>query len=136
MITVHECSYYETDEFREEFVQNMCKFSSLSLNIRSLPGKWSEFRDYISDLNGNDFKFSVIAIQEVWNVPKGVCFELDGYKPLEFRIRDPSGLNGNAGGGVGLWVDNELEYDVIEKLSVFEPHFFESLFIKVKTGKR
>ena len=132
--TDHNCSYYEVNEFKKEFVQGSCKFSSFSLNIRSLPGKWSEFRDYIINLNSNNFKFSVIALQEIWNVPRGVCYNLDGYKPLEYKIRDPTGLNGNAGGGVGIWVDDDLEYDIIDKLSVFEPHFFESLFIKVRTS--
>ena len=133
--TEHNCAYYDVEEFHNEFLQNPCKFSSFSLNIRSLPGKWSEFRDYIVDLSSNGFKFSVIALQEVWNVPRGVSYELEGYKPLEYRIRDPSGLNNNAGGGVGIWVDSDLEYEIIDNLSIFEPHFFESLFIKVKTSK-
>ena len=31
-------------------------------------------------------------------------------------------------------MDDDLEYNKIDKLSVFEPHFFESLFIKVRTS--
>ena len=52
-----------------------------------------------------------------------------------FSIRDKSGLNGNSGGGVGLWVDSNYEFEPIKKLSIFEPHVFESQFIKLKTGK-
>ena len=59
---------------------------------------------------------------------------LPGYKPLEYRIRDPSGRSGNAGGGVGVWVDNDLDCEILEDLTVFEPHFFESIFLKIKTG--
>ena len=128
----HSCSYYEINEFHTKFSQDVNKFSTLSLNIRSLPGKWINLKDFVHDINQDSFKFSVIAIQEVWNVPAGVNYHLEGYKSFEYKIRDPSGRDGNAGGGVGLWVANHLEYEVIDELSLFEPHFFESLFIKIK----
>ena len=44
-------------------------------------------------------------------------------------------MNPNAGGGVGLWVDKNFEYEPIKDLSIFEPHIFESQFIKLKTSK-
>ena len=131
--TEHSCLYYDMDEFRSKFCRDLTlgssKFSTFSLNIRSLPGKWEEFRDFVSCLNGKNFRFSVIAVQEVWNVPRGLNYDLVGYKPFEYRIRDPSGLDGNAGGGVGIWVDNNLEFEILDSLTIFEPHFFESLFI-------
>ena len=133
--TYHVCSYYEPDQFHREFSQERDKFSTISLNIRSLPGKWNEFKDFINLINNDNLKFSVIALQEIWNVPMGINYNLDGYNNFEYRIRDPSGRDGNAGGGVGIWVDSDLEYTVLENLSVFEPHFFESLFIKIKTNR-
>ena len=123
----HSCAYYEINEFRTEFSQDTHMLSTLSHNVRSLPGKWNEFKNLISNVTCDKFKFSVIAVQEVWNVPVGVRYDLEGYKPFEYRIRHPSGLVGNAGGGVGFWVDNDLEYEVLEDLSIFEPHAFESL---------
>ena len=114
----HVCSYYEVEEFQAEFSKESHKFSTLSYNVRSLPGKWNEFKDFISSVNHDKFKFSVVAVQEVWNVPPGVNYDLEGYKPFEYKIRNPSGRTGNAGGGVGIWVDSDLEYEVIEDLSV------------------
>ena len=90
--------------------------------------------DLITGVNKGNFKFAVVAIQEVWNVPPNASYNLPGYKPFYYKIRDPSGLNSNAGGGVGLWVNDELEYEEIKELSIFIPNFFESQFIKVKTG--
>ena len=87
--TDHNCSYYEVDDFHRDFGQVSNKFSTFSLNIRSLPGKWSEFRDMINNLNHINFKFSVIALQEVWNVPRGVFYDLVGYKPFEYRTCKP-----------------------------------------------
>ena len=130
---VHSCEYYELEEFQNTFNCNGC-FSTLSLNIRSLPGKWNDFREYISLLNRDKFKFSIIAVQEVWNVPLGISYRLDGYKLFDFKVRDQTRMNNNAGGGIGFWVDEDLQYEVLEDLSVFESNFFESMFIKVKTG--
>ena len=85
------------EEFQNDFSQEIHKFSTLSYNIRSLPGKWDEFKNFIRNVNHNRFKFSVIDVQEVWNVPRGVCYDLMGYKPFEYKIRDISGRNTNAG---------------------------------------
>ena len=131
----HFCNYFEQDEFSTK-VSNISKqVTTFSQNIRSLPGKFSDFSEQMSFLNNGNFKFTVISITEVWNVPKNVNFDLPGYRPFDFKIRDNSGLNSNSGGGVGLWVDQDFEYDNLENLSVFEPHVFESQFIKLKTTK-
>ena len=120
----HSCTYYEPEDFHHEFCHGDRKFSTFSLNVRSLPNKWCDFRDIVSNLNGNNFKFSIVAIQEVWNVPLGMTYDLPGYKPFCYKIRDPLGRNNNAGGGIGLWIDDGLEYEEIEELSIFEPNFF------------
>jgi len=39
----HECQYYQIDEFQNKVQNLQDKFSTLSLNIRSFPGKKSEF---------------------------------------------------------------------------------------------
>ena len=131
----HSCEYFEQNEFSDK-VKNISKqISTFSHNIRSLPGKWNEFSQHIQDINTDKFKFSVICLQEVWNVPEGVDYDLEGYKPFHFTVRDPKRLNSNAGGGVGLWVDDNFEFDPIDEISIFEPHVFESQFIKLKTAK-
>ena len=84
-LTEHSCNYYEIDEFNSEFTAR--SFSSFSYNIRSLPNKWNNFRDLIHNLNNNDSKFSVVALQEIWNVPPGVSFDLPGYRPFSFKNR-------------------------------------------------
>ena len=39
-----------------------------------------------------------LTLQEIWNVPKGVQYDINGYHPLLYKIRDNSGLNSKAGG--------------------------------------
>lgn len=55
-------------------------FSVLSLNVQSLKGKWSEFRDFVDELNTGSFKFSVIGIQEIWSLG-GIYMVINHYYP-------------------------------------------------------
>ena len=89
---------------------------SFSSNVRSLPGKWNGFPNLIDNLNFNEFQFTGIALTEIWNVPPNFSFNLPGYSPLTYSIRDKSGQNGNAGGGVGMWIDSSYNFEVIDKL--------------------
>ena len=133
--TGHTCDYIEIEDFSRN-VENLDKqISFFSQNVCSLPGEWGAFSDQIQLLNKNKFKFTVIAISELWNVPPDVQYQLPGYSSLHFTIRDKSGLKSNAGGGVGLWVDSRYSFEPIAKLSIFKPNVFESQFIKLKTSK-
>ena len=128
------CKYYSIDEFQDKFKTNSNNFSVLSWNIRSLTGKLNEFHELITELNNQDFKFSVISIQETWNVPVNLNIDIPGYKPLIIKTRKCREKN-NIGGGVGCWVRDIYESETIDKISYFEDKIFESLFLKIKTGK-
>ena len=59
-----------------------------------------------------------------------------GYSPLISKLRNMSDrTRNNIGGGVGIWVDDSYESEVLHNLSIFEDKFFESVFIKIKKGK-
>ena len=48
--------------------------------------------------------------------------------------RDKNGPpNPNCGGGVGFFIDEKFaDYEILEDISVFIPHVYESLWIKIK----
>ena len=50
-----KCRYYETLEFSNVFKENY-DFAAISSNIRSLPGKWDNFLDFLLDVNQGEFK--------------------------------------------------------------------------------
>ena len=110
----HNCNYFEQDEFATKIKENIDNFSIFSQNIRSLTGKWTDFVEQVGALNYGKFKYSVICLQEIWNKPNGILYNLPGYKHFHFSIRDPSGLNNNSGGGVGLWVKEEFEFEPLD----------------------
>ena len=73
----HTCRYYELNEFKTKFSDCKRQISFLSFNIRGLVGNWEEFQNLLCSLNKeNHFKLTVIGVQEVWNVPEGINFDL------------------------------------------------------------
>ena len=98
-IALKPSSYYEFEEYQNinaapYFYSN---FSMLSFNIRSLHGKYEEFKDFLSDIK---HRFSIICWQEIWSVSRE--YPLEGYQSIEFNTRDAhlSTPNRNCGGGV------------------------------------
>jgi hypothetical protein len=131
----HSCAYYETEQFQDKVKDLSNQISIFSMNIRSLPNKIHEFKDYLSELNHGQFKFNVIGLQEVWTVPLNTNLSLPGYSKIEAKVRDNSKITNRSGGGVAFFVDEDMEYEILEKHSIFIPHVFESIFIKLKISK-
>ena len=70
------------------------------MNVRSLGSKFNDLTSFINDCNINGIsQLSVLAIQEVWNVPSKGYFNIEGYSPLIHKTRDPTGNSPNIGGG-------------------------------------
>ena len=99
----------------------------LSQNIRSLGANFTKLEDLINELKG---QVSIIALQEIWKCPDRSLFRLPGFQQLELKTREVI----KTGGGVGFWVDNDLEYELLPDSPFIEKNL-ESIFIKVK-GKR
>ena len=123
------CHYFEPEE-----VHNMIDAKSFSLyshNIRSLSGHFNDLKDSLYLML--PATFSVIALQEIWSINK--CYDLTGYSSIIYKTRDMNcDANPNCGGGVGFFVNSNLEYEIMEDESVFKEGVYESLWIKVKTG--
>jgi hypothetical protein len=67
---------------------------------------------------------------------KDVKFNIDGYQKLEFRTRDQHKVKRqpNWGGGIGLFIDASLKYDILPE-SIFIRGVYESIWVKVAVGK-
>ena len=116
-INAHSCKYYEISEFNTKLRNNTNSFSIYSHNVRSLNGHWDNLTDIFNSLQ--PFKFSVIALQEIWSINRN--YELDGYGKFEYVTRDKKGPpNLNCGGGVGIFIEsNYKEYEILKDESFF-----------------
>ena len=60
------------------------RFSTYSHNVRSLNGHWDDILDIVHSVN--PIKFSVLAFQEIWSVPK--TLSIPGYCKFKYITRD------------------------------------------------
>ena len=72
-------------------------------------------------------------LQEVWSV--GRDYSLPGYHSLEYNTRDKNKtLNSNCGGGVGMYISNSLDYEILQFKNQFVEGVYESIWAKVHLG--
>ena len=98
----------------------------LSLNIQSITAKFDEFNDLIQSLDG--FKFDVICLQELWKMHNPDLFNLNGYHKLLFKSRSAN----VQGGGVGIFVNNQLKVKNLPEYSIFIDKIIETIFIEIE----
>jgi len=72
--------------------------------------------------------FHYIGFSEAFRCDIDSRLSLPGYHPLLSRCR----LN-ERGGGVGIFVRNEIQFKIREDLSIFLPHVFESIFLETES---
>ena len=83
--------------------------SFLTINVRSLSNKFSEFLSYIEGIKE---KISFILVTESWlNRSSDITFEIPGYK--SFNRNDNSATN-RRGGGLKLYVLDHLDTSIID----------------------
>ena len=106
--TTINCNYIDTDK--------ICKLQTdkilvLSLNIQSLPSKFLELSELVNEFTSCP---DVICLQETWKVINNAMFPLVNYHNLETNTRSVA-----RGGGVGIYVKQNLSYKILKQYSVF-----------------
>jgi len=86
-------------------------FKILSLNAQSMNNKFQDLRDLV-----NTTKASVLAIQETWGRNPTTDYSIRGFHRPEFQLRTGAGMN--LGGGTGLCIRNDLDFDIIKVTSI------------------
>ena len=124
------CSYTETQNLKN---LNPEKFTVLSLNIQSLPAKFNELSELMTEFPSFDLSPEVICLQETWNVLDNSMFPLHNYHSLLTNLRRTA-----RGGGVGIYVKENLSFKLLPKFSIFVERIFESIFVEItlSNGKK
>ena len=105
----------------------------MSLNIQSLPAKFNEFSELMTEFPSFESCPEIICLQETWNVVDNSMFPLANYHPLITNLRRSA-----RGGGVGMYIKENLSFKILSKFSIFVERIFESVFIEVSltNGKK
>jgi hypothetical protein len=125
-----DCKYYSPHSFLDNFNSSI-KGSVLNLNINSLSAHFSDLLDFITFLSDSNFKFSVICLQEIGNIPDNALFNMPGYHPLIFKQREHF-----LRGGVGIYVSSDMRYSLLPQISVFHEKILESISIEVELSSQ
>ena len=119
------CDYFIENQFNEMLKHEQysdADFSLLHLNIRSLQRNINNLTNLLSSLEIN---FSIVGISETWLSDSFRSVDIDGFRFVhKYRQSRP-------GGGVGLYVSNDIEFKEREDFCFSDVDIAESLFIEV-----
>jgi hypothetical protein len=117
--------YYDINSLSSD-VSIVGKSIYLSINIQSLQSKYEHLMAELSEIENKGIYVEVIALQEIWEVRYPELFIIPGFKPLILKKRQ-----GMRGGGVGFYIRNNLNAQILEKFSPFENKIIEALTIQL-----
>ena len=121
--------YVVEEELNEESdpVNNTASFSIMHLNARSLFGNF----DKVNVLLNNIHKpFSVIGVSETWlNDAISELVNIIGYSFVSNHRKPKSG------GGVGIYLQNDLDYKLRPECNFSDPEVIETLFVEITVPK-
>ena len=89
-------------------------------------GSTDELKNPLANI---DCKFSVIGISETWLTDTYTNVDLDSYNFIQHYRHDL------VGGGVGLYLDNNMIFEMRDDLSVDGYERVESLFVEICQNK-
>ena len=99
----------------------------LSINLQSINAKFSELNELITLLSLKKSEPDIICVQELWQFPSDADFSLSGYHKLVYKLR----RNHVQGGGVGIYIKSNLNFNVNVKSSIFVDRVFESILVDI-----
>jgi hypothetical protein len=120
------CRYYlPNDVSRDIPNSNNNLFSILNLNIRNIVNKFDSFKFLLESLK---YSFSIISLTETW---------LDNENHTDFKLENfsfisSSNRNNKKGGGVGMFISDNLNFKLRPDLN-FNEGIIESLFVEIIT---
>ena len=118
------CSYSDIQQLSSS--ANVNQLTVLTLNIQSLPAKFQEFTNFINDFRISQNEPDIICLQEIWQIEDPTQFSLPGYHNIELNLR-----NSAKGGGVGIYMKQNLSYKILPQFSYHVERILETLFVEI-----
>ena len=121
------CNYYTENQFTHLISENKkIHFSALHVNIRSLNQNYARLIDLLSNIN---HKFMAIGISETWLKESNHLVHIDNYNFIHNHRKN------QLGGGVGLYLLENLNYKTRMDLRFDTSDTTDSLFVEVLVPK-
>jgi hypothetical protein len=130
-----ESPYYEIEQLSaklniELHKKDTFEYTSMHLNIQSLPAKFDKLKLLISELQEQDIHLDFILLCETFlNDNIANQFNIKGYN-LVYKNRTKS-----TRGGVAIYANTKYNFAVRDDLALNTPGVFESVFIEIQSNK-
>ena len=126
----HECPTLNQDDFVNSF-KNRKNALCFGMNLQSINAKFDELKNFIDFFSLNSIYLPVLAVQELWEI-NVEDFQIDGYNFVA-NVR-----TGSQGGGAGLYLEKNLNFERIVLKNEFLQHIFESVtcIVEFKNKKK
>ena len=121
-----ECNYNTVDSLNTNLINN--NLFCLSMNCQSLRAKYVAITNLIDSLRAKSIHPGLIFCQETWKSDSFQC-NIQG-----FNFFSESRAHGQ-GGGVGVFVRDDIHAELLSKKSLFIENVYESIAIKVDLPK-
>ena len=124
---ISNCEYYTDDEFNASF-GSTAGLSIIHLNSQSMYTHFDQIRECLGKFKK---PFNIVAVSESWITnEKGANFNLSGYDFICVNRED------KRSGGVALYVDQNLNYKIIDSMSTSITDLLECITIEIDMGKK
>ena len=100
----------------------------MSTDIQSINSKFNELEAFVEELGKNNFKFSIICLQETWK------FDCDDLSVYDFHGYEciAQGKHCSNKGGLMIYLDNKYKTEINITINIYE--HWEGLIIEIKSG--
>ena len=124
------CEYYLPNDFNKLInttnLNNTNSLSLIHLNTRSIVNKFDSFKQLMNSFN---LSFQVIGLTETWlNDTNDDLFKLENYNFVNVNRCNKNG------GGVGIYISNQMKYKLRTDLNLNYENSIESVFIETITA--
>ena len=120
------CKYHDIDSISSlSKTHNESKYTAMHINIQSLASKYDQLKTFVHTLNNYDIKLDFILLCETFLTEMNdKLYMLPGY---DFVCNNRSG---GKGGGVAIFIRDDIHFKVREDLTLNYGTEFESIFIE------
>ena len=101
-------------------------FTIMSVNVQSMNNKFQQIRDVTHEIDP-----SILCLQETWGKNDVKDYSIKFYHKPHIITRPGTGMN--LGGGVGIWVKTNLDFEILK--SPFKSKVIETATIRLPTLK-
>lgn len=124
---INNCKYYDVDNLQGTlFDDTQYKFTSIHINIHSLPSKHDQLINLLSNLHDVDIHINFVMLCETYLTDVNFnSYPIPGYQFIQTnRIK-------NRGGGVGIYIMDKFQFTLRPDLSPNINSEFESVFAEI-----